>query len=84
MTYTYGDYITLDSPSARLTRLRLHIVEVSEAVLSPNLSGDGKSVDYTAMQQYLRDLKAEESRLAATVGMGLINGGVSLARNVRA
>lgn len=83
MTYTYGDYITIDTPAARLTRLRLHIVEVSQAVLSPNLSGDGKSVDYTAMQQYLRDLKAEEMKLASVVGGGLINGGVSLARNAR-
>lgn len=83
MSWVYGDYITIDSPRERLARLRLHIQEVSNAISSPDLSGDGKSVQYGTLQTYLESLKTEERSLAVTAGGGLINGGASLSRNRR-
>jgi hypothetical protein len=82
--WTYSDYITYTDDSAKLTRLRLHIQEVSDAI-GRELSGDGKSKSENNITQYLKDLRAEEKELAGVPGVGNgYNGGVSLSRARRA
>lgn len=78
MTWAYDDYITLDG-EARRDRLRLHIREVSQAVTNPDISGDGKAINYGAVQQYLQNLKVEERELSSSLGG--VNGGISVSRN---
>lgn len=57
--WTYADYITLDG-SDRLTRLRLHIVEVSQHVMGT--ASRSKSVS-AADTNYLASLRREENEL---------------------
>lgn len=58
--WTYADYITLDG-SDRLTRLRLHIQEVSQHVMGT--ATRNKSVS-AADTNYIAALKREERELA--------------------
>lgn len=62
--WTYSDWITHDDQATRLTRLRLHIVEVSEHILGT--STRGRSVT-AANQQYLSGLQATEATLTNSV-----------------
>ncbi len=66
-TWTYSDWITLDSGSAaRLSRLRLHIKEVSDKISSGNFSTEKKSHDFAYLQQYLADLHRQEKQETAS------------------
>lgn len=61
--WSYSDWITQTTDAARLERLRLHIQEVSEHVMSsetPNVVKIGAVSD-----EYVRGLRAEEQRLTA-------------------
>lgn len=59
-TWDYADYISLDDPSARLDRLRLHIQEVSQRTIGI----EGRSQNVTAVNPtYLKMLKEEEKEL---------------------
>lgn len=71
-TWTYADWIQLDDKSARLTRLRLHITEVSQHIMG--FSARGQSVT-AASERYLAGLKVDEQQLDRTVN------GRNLARN---
>lgn len=73
--WTYSDWITLEG-EARLTRLRLHIQEVSD--FTQGTSTRGRSVTQVD-PQYLANLMKEEKALYATV-QGANSGG-SFARN---
>lgn len=78
--WTYSDYITLTDQAAKLTRLRLHIQEVSDSI-GREISGDGKSKSENNITQYLAELRKEEKELAAVPGVGNgYNGGISLSR----
>lgn len=58
-TWQYADWITLDGEE-RLTRLRLHIAEVSQRVMGTN----SRSAGITAVDtNYLSNLQTEERRL---------------------
>ena len=67
--WDYDDYITLTDQSAKLTRLRLHIQEVSARIRN-STSADGKSSDSHTLMEYLKVLKAEESSLSSSLGSG--------------
>lgn len=63
-TWDYADYISLDDPSARLDRLRLHITEVSQRTIGI----EGRSSNVSAVNPtYLKNLKEEESKLTERV-----------------
>lgn len=59
MAWTYNDYTTL-SGADRLTRLQLHISEVSAEITGPNYSVAGRSVDRRVLVEYYDKLKIEE------------------------
>lgn len=83
MSWTYSDYVTYDRTSAtRLTRLRLHIQEVSEKI-DTEVSADGKSEQLFSLRLYLDRLLNEEKDLEQRAGR-CVNGGVSRIRLGRA
>jgi hypothetical protein len=62
--WSYADWITLDDQAARLTRLRLHIVEVSQHIQGTSTRGQSvTAVD----QRYLQGLRDDEKTLTGTV-----------------
>jgi hypothetical protein len=81
LAWTYSDWITQTTDSTRLTRLRLHIQEVSDKI-TQEVSSGGNSRSSSALQAYLADIRKEEKSLAAAVSGA--SGGVSRARFVRA
>lgn len=62
--WSYADWITLDDLTARLTRLRLHIVEVSQHIMGTSTRGQSVTA---ANQEYLNGLRATEATLMSTV-----------------
>lgn len=69
--WTYSDWVTLASGSSeRLTRLRLHIKEVSDAISTGNYSNTKGSRDKDALQKELSDLrKIEQTEAAASAAV---------------
>lgn len=67
MAWTYADYSSQTSDSARLTRLRLHIDEVEAAVNADSSSTLG-SASYSSLNAKLERLYKERARLEAKVG----------------
>lgn len=63
MAWTYSDWISTDG-SSRLTRLRLHIQEVSDA-LTASYQSDGTSYNPAHLNSYLSSLHAQEASLSA-------------------
>ena len=81
MAWTYSDYITLGPTSAGLTRLRLHIQEVTDAITA-DVSSDGKSMSSGNLVTLRDSLTKERERLAGmpgASGVG-IGGGMTIAR----
>lgn len=81
--WTYGDYVTLTDPAARLERLRLHIVEVQNHLVG-NKARNG-SAKFPPEYQYRKDLMAEAADLAAQVepgGLGGISAPIAKSRGV--
>lgn len=75
MTWTYSDWITQPTPGTRLTRLRLHIAEVSEVASGVAVSKDGASRDPSNAREYLATLMEREEKLdkqAQTASAGLV------------
>lgn len=69
--WDYSDYITYDeSTTTYLTRLRLHIQEVSNKLITGSYSLGGRSVSKGFLQDYLKDLQAKEKRAADIQGAG--------------
>lgn len=68
MAWTYSDYITLGPTSAGLTRLRLHIQEVTDKI-SLEIAADGKSKSSHALQQYLDGLLKKEAQIEKRTGL---------------
>ena len=69
MAWTYNDWASQSTPAARLTRLRLHIDEVS-AQISADISASGKSRSTSTLQTYLDGLMNRMDRLEQQVGSG--------------
>ena len=65
MAYTYADWITQADNATRLTRLRLHIQEVSEA-MTAGMTADGVSVNPSNLGQYYDMLTKREESLGAS------------------
>lgn len=63
MAWTYSDWVTQTTSATRLSRLRLHIQEVSDK-LQGRASGDGISYDPGQLRQYIKDLREDERTLA--------------------
>lgn len=64
--WTYSDWITYSSGDAtRLSRLRLHIKEVADAISTGNYSVDNKTHEKDLLQRYLDRLIAQEKAEAA-------------------
>ncbi len=64
--WDYSDYITYErGDSTRLTRLRLHIQEVSDFISTGSVTLEGQSVSKGDLQRYLADLRDEEKELSA-------------------
>lgn len=60
--WTYSDWITFDQDSSsRLTRLRLHIQEVSDFISTGNYSKGGRNLDKKFLQDYLDTLFKKEA-----------------------
>jgi hypothetical protein len=67
--WTYSDWVTYEDGSAKLTRLRLHVQEVSDKLANPSYSTEGLSVNPREnLGTYLAGLNAEREKLEATVG----------------
>lgn len=62
--WTYADWITFNDLTTRLTRLRLHIVEVSQHVMGTSTRGQSVTA---ADQRYLAELRTTEATLDRTV-----------------
>lgn len=68
-TWTYSDWITYDVGNAtRLSRLRLHIQEVSDKISRGNFAQGNVSHDYSSFIPYLESLKVAEQNEAAARG----------------
>ena len=77
MAWTYSDWITQTDDGARLTRLRLHIQEVSNKIRREVGAGD-MSQSSRAVREYLDSLHKREEALASVVNAdGTASGGVS-------
>lgn len=68
MAYTYHDWASQDTPELQLSRLNLHIAEVSQNAGQPRVSADGKSRDPDPANTYLKTLMDERERLETRVG----------------
>ena len=66
-SWTYSDWITYDVGAAlRLSRLRLHIQEVSDALADPaSAAGQGQSASKRDTTAYLARLGEKEAEIAA-------------------
>ena len=65
--WTYSDWITYDPGNAtRISRLRLHIQEVSDKISEGDFSSEQKSNSYGYLQSYLDKLMGQEKEEAAT------------------
>jgi hypothetical protein len=62
--WQYNDWITQSDQTTRLTRLRLHIAEVSEKLLGFKRNN---AAHFPVDQDYLKQLMAQESALSAAV-----------------
>lgn len=65
MAWTYSDYITFTGQD-RLTRLRLHIQEVSDA-LTARTTTDGETYDPATLTSYLDGLQRKEQQISAAL-----------------
>lgn len=73
MAWTYSDYVTYDRSSAtRLTRLRLHIQEVSDALQAGDwVQSGGVTVGQRGLTGLLERLQTEEATLERLSSGGL-------------
>jgi hypothetical protein len=64
-TWTYSNWVTLTTASARLTGLRQHIQEVSDALANPqSVNSSSHGLAKFDLQQYLESLMARETAMA--------------------
>lgn len=67
MAWSYSDYITYErTDPTRLTRLRLHIKEVSDFISTGSYSVQGKSHTKSELVNELMRLREEEASLSST------------------
>ena len=74
MAWTYSDWVTYEVGVAdRLTRLRLHMVEVSDAMSGvAEATGQGQGAKrHSGLAAYLESLREQEASLIAASSTGL-------------
>lgn len=76
MAWTYANWPSQSTPALRLTRLNLHIEEVSQKV-QQELGADGKSRGSSSVQNYLDTLFAERDKLEKRVERTTASDGAS-------
>lgn len=81
MAWTYSDWTSQTTATARLTRLRLHMTEVADKI-SNERSGDGVSRGSGSLTQYYDGLRSQAERLESMPGVNG-TGSVSNIRIVR-
>lgn len=64
MAWTYSDYVTYNPGSTKLSRFRLHVQEVTDA-LSQEMSTAGNSQSSYAIERYLARLMDLEPKIVA-------------------
>lgn len=80
MAWTYNDWPSQSTTAAQVTRLKLHMEEVSEAIQADTSAGDrsrssGNLVTYyQGLEARLKDLEARPD------ASGVVSGGISFAR----
>jgi hypothetical protein len=67
MAWTYSDWVTYADGSSKLSRLRLHVQEVSDKLSSADYSTEGLSVSRGNLPGYLAGLKDDLAKLEARV-----------------
>ena len=82
MAWTYSDWITQSTLTTRLSRLRLHIQEVS-AKIDIEIAGDGKSRASATLGRYYEKLIDQEAALAKRVQAQGLDGGSGSVSQVR-
>lgn len=75
MAWTYSDWRSQSTTAAKITRLKLHIQEITDA-FGPNVSGSDMSVDRSELRQMAADLEQKLDELERSPS-SRINGGVS-------
>lgn len=72
MAWTYSDWVTYDAGTAKLTRLRLHIQEVSD-YLQKNQEGNvgGQVYRRFDLEKYRESLETKEGKMADELGVSL-------------
>lgn len=78
MAWTYNNYEEQASDSARLSVLRQHITEVSQAIQA-DVSSDGHSRSAGTLQDYLSTLHERRKELERLTGSGNRGSGRTLA-----
>ena len=81
MAYTYNDWNQQSTNALQLTRLELHLSEVT-AQMGPDVASDGKSRATGQLMEYIKYLTGERDRLRALVNG--TNGGLVRVRLGRA
>lgn len=76
MAWTYSDWDQQTTPAARLSRLSLHIKEVTDKIAA-NVSADGKSRDSSSLNQLLTTLNKRYDQLLSAAGTA---GGISIVK----
>lgn len=67
-SWAYSDWITKASGSSdRLSRLRLHVQEVSDEIASGSYAQEGKSKEKGLLESYLRTLLETERRESTSI-----------------
>lgn len=68
MAYTYHDWQQQTTAAARLSRLRLHLAEVSQ-LIAASVSSNGSSRSTDTLERYWEKLTEEEKSLVDQVGV---------------
>lgn len=77
--WTYSDWITQATDALRLSRLRLHIQEVSDSLARVKTTEEqDRTTERFDLQNYLESLHVEEKALRSTVGAAATVGSTGL------
>ena len=64
MAFVYTDYMSsVYTPAQRVERCRLHLAELTLAASKPDVSADGRSINYGGLQSRITAVQADLARL---------------------
>lgn len=72
MAWTYSDWRSQTTSAAKLSRLRLHMQEITDAIhtRTVQVGADGKSLSRETLMGLLTSLEGQEKSLAAAAATG--------------